>query len=242
LIHFYKRLTLPEMPEATKTKTVSMDDPVVVTWRDMVHNKDISNQEIKLAYKDFAAGYDTCFNTIHPNRAEHMVNDLVELVEKSGKNIARVKVLDVAAGTGIVGKALWDAGFRHITALDFSEEMLEVAKEKGAYEDFIVSPMGNVIPEDLKPKSFDCVIMVGGFAAGHVPLTSLHTMSRLCVKGGIVANSMTLQYSHFVEEYKCIDKYVEELEEAGVWKIRHRKIMDDYIKGKQGLVHVMEPL
>ena len=60
-----------------------------------------------------------------------MVDDLVRLVEKTGNKISEVKVLDVAAGTGIVGKALWDVGFRHITALDFSREMLAVAKKKG---------------------------------------------------------------------------------------------------------------
>jgi len=232
------------MPVAAQDEvgTVSLDDPEVVTWRDMVHNKDITNKEIKDAYKDFATGYDKCFNTIHPNRAQHMVDDLVRLVEKTGNKISEVKVLDVAAGTGIVGKALWDVGFRHITALDFSREMLAVAKKKGGYENYIVSGMGNVIPEGMEPKTFDCVIMVGGFAAGHVPLTSLHTMARLCKKGGIVANSMTLQYSHFVEEYKCIDQYVEELAEAGIWKIIHRKIDNNYIKGKQGLIHAMRPL
>ena len=57
------------MPVAAQDEvgTVSLDDPEVVTWRDMVHNKDITNKEIKDAYKDFATGYDKCFNTIHPN-------------------------------------------------------------------------------------------------------------------------------------------------------------------------------
>ena len=38
---------------------------------------------------------------------------------------------------------------------------------------------------------------------------SLHTMARLCKKGGIVINSMSLQYTHFVEEYMDIHSYIQ---------------------------------
>merc|ERR1719290_881115 len=156
----------------------------------------------------------------------------------------QLTILDVAAGTGLLGEELKKAGFKvdNVTALDFSPEMLEVSRKKGVYGKLVESAFNTTIPEGLKARSYDCVIMCGGFAAGHVPLTSLHTMARLCKKGGIVANSMTLQYSHFVEEYKCIDQYVEELAEAGIWKIVHRKIDNNYIKGKQGLIHAMRPL
>ena len=38
-------------------------------------------------------------------------------------------------------------------------------------------------------------------------------MSRLCKKGGFVINSMSLQYTYFVEEYENIHEYVAELQE-----------------------------
>merc|ERR1719369_248471 len=117
--------------------------------------------------------------------------------------------------------------------------MLEVAKKKKVYGKLIQSPFGTTIPAGLKPRSYDCVIMCGGFAAGHVPLASLHTMARLCKEGGFLINSMTKQYSEFVEEYKNIDRYVEELEEEGPWEIMFRRILQNYTKGNQGLVHAM---
>jgi len=218
------------------------NDPVVAHWKNLVYNKEITKKEVHEAYKEWAKAYDEDFETLHPDRSQHMVNILKELLEKSGKDYGKVKILDVAAGTGIVGEDLADAGFTDITALDFSKEMLDVAGKKGAYNKLVESSFGNTIPNEIAPHSYDCVIMVGGFAAGHLPLSSLHTMARCCKKGGFVVNSMTLQYTHFVDEYKKIDQYVEELAESGVWKVMTRQILDQYIKGKQGLMHAMQVL
>jgi len=215
----------------------------VSTWSKLVHNKNITMDEVKDAYKDWAASYDAHFDLLHENRADHLVQLLKNLLISTGKkDLSKVSILDVAAGTGIVGEGLAKAGFKNITALDFSGEMLEVAQQKGCYTDFMECSFANTIPDGLEPRSYDAVIMMGGFAAGHLPLASLHTMARICKKGGIVINSMTLQYTHFVNEYKDINEYVEELGQSGVWKVMKREILDNYIKGKQGLVHAMQVL
>jgi len=73
-------------------------------------------------------------------------------------------------------------------------------------------------------------------------ILSLHTMARICKKGGFLINSMTKQYADFVDEYKFIDQYMEELEEEGTWKIMYRRILEQYTKGNQGLVHGMRVL
>ena len=85
-------------------------------------------------------------------------------------------------------------------------------------------------------------------------------MARLCKSGGFLINSMTKQYSEvdkpveagymnhlhqlfllqFVEEYKGIDRYIEELAEEGKWKIVFRRILGEYTKNNQGLVHAMK--
>ena len=36
-----------------------------------------------------------------------------------------------------------------------------------------------------------------------------------------------------------MDKYIEELEEEGTWQIMFRRILQNYTKGNQGLVHGM---
>ena len=104
--------------------------------------------------------------------AEHMAVFLDELVKMAGMKKEELTILDVAAGTGLVGEELKKKGFNvdKVTALDLNPEMLEVSKKKKVYGKLVESPFGTTIPKGLKARSYDCVIMCGGFAAGHVPL------------------------------------------------------------------------
>ena len=87
----------------------------------------------------------------------------------------QLKVLDVACGTGTVGAALAKRGFRSVAGLDFSREMLDRAQEKmhekrPVYNEMIESAFGTEVPSQLLGRTYDCVVMMGGFAAGHIPL------------------------------------------------------------------------
>jgi len=210
-------------------------------WKEMVYNKDITNEKVNEAYKVWAEAYDKDFSVVHPNRAEHMAIFLDELVTEAGMVKKDLRILDVAAGTGLVGEELRKRGFavENVTALDYCPDMLNVARKKDVYGKLVLAPFGTTMPEGMVARSYDCVLMCGGFAAGHVPLASLHTMARLCKEGGFLINSMTKQYADFVDEYKNIDRYIEELEEEGTWKIMFRRILENYTKGNQGLVHGM---
>ena len=41
----------------------------------------------------------------------------------------------------------------------------------GCYTEFICCKFGTVTPKVLYPRKFDVVVMHGGFAAGHIPLS-----------------------------------------------------------------------
>merc|ERR1712060_679816 len=83
------------------------------------------------------------------------------------------------------------------------------------------------------------VVMMGGFAAGHIPLASFSTMARLCKPGGIVINMMTQKYTKIVEEYRDIDKYVFQLADEGRWWVEERREIEKYGGGNRGLVHLL---
>lgn len=45
-----------------------------------------------------------------------------------------VEIVDFACGTGLVGEALKEQGFKNIYGLDISEKMLEIAEDKNIYK------------------------------------------------------------------------------------------------------------
>jgi len=210
------------------------------TWNTLVYKKGITSTEVLDVYKTWADKYHEDMAKVNPKKSEHVAKFLYEMVKGAGKDPAEVTVLDVAAGTGTVGIELQNYGFKNIVATDYCEEMLEVAGKKGCYKEMICCKFGTTIPKMLQARKFDCVVMHGGFAAGHLPLTSLHTMSRLCKKGGFLINSMSLQYTYFVEEYENIHEYVAELQESGVWKVEFTRVLENVMSDRHALVHGMK--
>merc|ERR1711915_201889 len=207
------------------------------TWNKLTTNKEIKSGEVLDVYKEWAAHYQQDMDKVNPKKSEHVARYLYEMLLAEGKNPSEVTVLDVAAGTGHVGVELAKLGFRHITATDYCQEMLDVAKQKGVYKEMICCKFGTTIPSMLKARKFDCVVMHGGFAAGHLPLSSLHTMSRLCKKGGFMINSMSLQYTYYVDEYADIHSYVQELADAKVWRVEFTRVLENCMSDRHALVH-----
>ena len=41
-------------------------------------------------------------------------------------------------------------------------------------------------------------------------------------------------------EYQGIEDYVNKLQEEGVWRIIERKVIGDYINGKEGVLHIFQ--
>ncbi len=89
------------------------------------------------------------------------------------------KILDAACGTGLSGKAFFQAGYENITGLDFAADMLEFAKKTPFYRNLIEADLGKVLPYDTH--SFDAVIKIGG---SPVPPVCMHEFGRITRPGG----------------------------------------------------------
>ena len=74
------------------------------------------------------------------------------------------QILDLGVGTGNLTKPLYDKGAQ-IYALDFSEKMLEKAREKMKSALLIHHDIGMGLPEKLKRAKFDAII--AGFVLHH---------------------------------------------------------------------------
>ena len=87
----------------------------------------------------------------------------------------RAPVLDVGAGTGLVGRAL-PAG-TVIDALDISRQMLEVAARTGRYRGTIEADLTG--PLDLASGVYGAVVSAGTFTHGHVGPDALDELLRI---------------------------------------------------------------
>ena len=87
------------------------------------------------------AGYKDVLNTIY---------NIVHRKEKA-------KVLDIGFGTGVLTKKLYDDGYE-IYGIDFSERMLEIAKEKMPLAKLVQYDFSRGLPKELENIQFDYII------------------------------------------------------------------------------------
>lgn len=93
------------------------------------------------------------------------------------------RILDIGAGTGLVGQILHQNGYKFIDALDGNEEMLKILRKKNCYNNIIhslVTP-NNKLPID--DQTYDVVILAGVFCPEHIDYNSFEQIIRLIKSG-----------------------------------------------------------
>jgi SAM-dependent methyltransferase len=97
---------------------------------------------------------------------------------------ADARILDVGAGTGLLGIALTEAGFARLDGLDLSPGMLAEARRKAVYGDLREATLGEVL--DYESGGYDGVLASGVLTTGHAPATCLDELVRITRTGGHV--------------------------------------------------------
>lgn len=125
-------------------------------------------------YRDWAETYDTGFVA----ERGYVYHREVARVLLAGT--IRGPVLDVGAGTGIVGEALMGSGLT-LDALDISPEMLAVARGRGVYQRVFEADLTGPLP--LKDGHYGAVVSSGTFTHGHVGPGCLPELMRATAPG-----------------------------------------------------------
>lgn len=118
---------------------------------------------------------------------------------KSALTLAKIlpdkeaSILDVGAGTGMVGEALAELGYSKITAIDLSSEMLELARKKGVYQDLYQGAIEAPIA-GCAANSFDGIIAVGVFTFGHASPEGLRNLNTHLKPGGYFVLTVRADY------------------------------------------------
>lgn len=131
--------------------------------------------ETRAFYKEWAASYDQSFAQQRGYRSPAEVARRFRTAADGN-----TPVLDVGAGTGLVGQAL--AGL-DIDALDLSPDMLNVARQKDVYRRLFIADLTG--PLDIPDASYGGIVSSGTFTHGHVGPVCLPELMRIARPGAL---------------------------------------------------------
>lgn len=137
-----------------------------------------NKRETRALYEDWAEVYDQELEEkqyAQPGRCAEVLREMLPDGE--------ARILDVACGTGLSGRALRAHGYAHVEGCDYSPEMLEKAKLSKAYDALFETDL-NEPPMDAVDESYDAVTAVGAFSFAHVDPDALEEMIRVLKPGG----------------------------------------------------------
>lgn len=140
--------------------------------------------ETKELYRDWATTYDETMldglGYVTPQKTAAM---LAEHLADRG-----AEILDIGCGTGLAGVGLAKSGYQTIDGLDYSAEMLEVARKTGAYRDLFEADLNAGL--DLPDAKWDALICTGTFTHSHVGADCLDELLRILRPGGLFATTI----------------------------------------------------
>ena len=117
----------------------------------------------------------------------------------------RAPVLDLGAGTGLLGQALSHRGVCPFDGTDISPEMLAVAETKHLYRRLFTGDLTARLP--VADNSYHGVISTGTFTTGHVGPEALDEVMRVALPGaviGITVNACHWQSAGFAAKFAAI--------------------------------------
>jgi len=128
------------------------------------------------------------------------------------------RILDVGAGTGLVGEELCKRNFSNVDALDASQALLDEAEKKGVYKQLFLDVLGPKQRLKLSDNCYDAAIAVGVFTLNHVKAEgAMDEMARVVRSGGLVCFTIREDVM-FEAEYGYQDK-MQQLCRDQVWKL-----------------------
>jgi L-histidine N-alpha-methyltransferase len=171
-----------------------------------------SPEDLRALYADWARTYDEDHAAI--GFIGHEVT--ADLLARYVSNPDVRPILDAGAGTGAAGRALHARGFRNLTGVDLSAEMLEVARQQGVYRQLFQVDLGE--PIDRFPAAqFHAAVLVGVFSYGQAPAHALDEVVRLVETGGLIA--FTVRDDFFEADAMGLRSRCRELEERSVLRL-----------------------
>ena len=167
-----------------------------------------NHEDLQDVYKEWASTYDydndNLLGTVSQPLSVQIFQEYIK--DKS------LRIIDVGCGTGLVGVELEKGGFSNFDGIDISQEMIDIAKQRG-YSKLLIGSLNNSLP--CKNNEYDASLCVGVFTHGHVGSNRLDEMVRIVKPGGIICFTV----NEGVYDSYGFDSKIKNLESTNIWKI-----------------------
>ena len=120
----------------------------------------------------------------------------------------QIKIIDVAAGTGLVGVELQKLGYANLHALDISQKMLNEAKKKKVYKKFICAALNDKRIPEIETGEFDALVCGGTMLTGHIRSSALMEMTRIVKIGKFHSYSPVIFVKQFCRKQRKTKRLV----------------------------------
>ena len=117
---------------------------------------------------------------------------LRQAVAKAHEQPSELRVLDLGAGNGMAGEALWSFGVSRLVGVDIIEEARDAAfrDRPGIYDHYYVADFTDLddeVRDDLSAWSFNCLVSVAALGFGDIPPRAMAEALDLVERGGWIA-------------------------------------------------------
>ena len=109
--------------------------------------------------------------------------DVAALKAFPAKRKDEIKIIDVAAGTGLAGVELSKLGYTNIDALDMSQEMLNQARKKNVYQRLVCSYLSDQKTSEIETGQYDALTCVNATGNKHIIQNAMTELCRIVSKG-----------------------------------------------------------
>ena len=152
-------------------------------WLKTVYSE-TSSSKLNKHYKNWANLYDidmSSWGYAYPLQLNKILTNKLKLKKT-------IKILDAGCGTGYVAEVLNKLNYKNITGIDFSKEMLSIARSKKIYKKLICQSLNEKI--ELRSKQFELIICTGVLTSGHVGPSAINELVRLLKPQGFFVCSI----------------------------------------------------
>ena len=185
---------------------------------DLTHSH--NDEDLQVVYKEWAPAYDHDNDNLLGTVSQPLS---VQIFQEYIKD-KLLRIIDVGCGTGLVGVELEKSGFSNFDGIDISQEMINIAKQRG-YSKLFIGSLNDSLP--CENNEYDAALCVGVFTHGHVSSDRLDELIRIVKPGGIICFTV----NEGVYDSYGFDSRIKNLESTNIWKILEIR-KNDYMTKK----------